>query len=142
MLQFLHPSRLWSFVVQARGTHLRLVGRGKLSLSLSLSRKGQSGMKLATRSLNARFAATVVTRQAAADKLVALVEVSIITTSKWAGALACRAVQARRMQRASCRHVTVSARPAQRSLDAVPLTAGMGAAEAPPLRGGRELKRS
>ncbi len=33
MLQFLHPSRLWSFVVQARGTHLRLVGCGKLSLS-------------------------------------------------------------------------------------------------------------
>ncbi len=25
--------RLWSFVVQARGTHLRLVGCGKLSLS-------------------------------------------------------------------------------------------------------------
>ncbi len=33
MLQFLYPSRLWSFVVQARGTHLRLVGCGKLSLS-------------------------------------------------------------------------------------------------------------
>ena len=33
MLQFLHPSRLWGFVVQARGTRLRLVGCGKHSHS-------------------------------------------------------------------------------------------------------------
>ncbi len=33
MLQFLHPSRFWSFVVQARGTRLRLVGCGTHSHS-------------------------------------------------------------------------------------------------------------
>ncbi len=38
----LHPSRFWTFVVQARGTHLRLVGCGKHSHSHA-SRLGPAG---------------------------------------------------------------------------------------------------
>ena len=37
MLQFLHPSRLGSFVVQARGTHLRLVGCGTFTFTFTFT---------------------------------------------------------------------------------------------------------
>lgn len=57
-------------------------------------------------------------------------------TSKGPVALACMAVEARKMQRASCRQCPASgARPAQRAFDAVPWTAGTGLAEEPSLQG-------